>query len=232
MASPFIQYDNLTALASNGGYNPSPALNQLSAVFLLSSCLVMRQKWLWQNPIAPITENEYEDILTMIEQAEADLMTSFGIGQIIPSVGDMSVYTNVLRLDGSTVLQADYPELTAVVPATWLSGADIQLPDMREKSLHGDDTTNVGAIVGANTVTLTIDEMPAHTHTQQPHSHSYTQTSAIPTAAGVEPTFADLTTQFPSVTGNATAVNNDTGGDQPHNNVPESLSVFWWIVAR
>lgn len=231
MASPYIQFAELIALAADGGYNPSPALSQLSAVFLLSSCWVMRMRWLWQNPIAPITDSEYEDILEMIEQAEADLMTSFAIGQIIPSVGDLSSNINLLRLDGSTVLQADYPALAAIVPASWLVGADIQLPDMREKSLHGDDTTNVGTIVGENDVTLTINEMPAHSHTQQPHSHSYSLTTAIPTAAGLEPTFADLTTNVPSSTGLTTAINNDTGGDQPHNNVPESLTVFWWIVA-
>lgn len=158
-------------------------------------------------------------------------MTSVTIGQIVPSVSDLSG-SNYLRLDGSIVLQADYPELTTVVPASWLVGSDIQLPDMREKSLHGDDGINIGAIIGENEVILTTDEMPSHNHTQNPHSHSYVETSAIPTAAGVEPTFADLTTQFPAVTGNVTATNNPTGGDQPHNNIPESLTVFWWILAR
>lgn len=232
MASPYIQFDKLVALASNGGYNPSPALSQLSAVFLLSACVVVQQKWLWQAAIAPITDSEYEDILEMIEQAEAELMTSFAIGQIIPSVADLSINDNLLRLDGSTELQVDYPQLANVVPASWLVGADIQLPDMREKSLHGDDTTNVGAIVGENTVTLQISEMPGHNHTQNPHAHSEVIPAVTPTGAGPVVAGASVVIPTPSSTGLTTASNNATGGDGAHNNVPESLAVFWWIVAR
>jgi hypothetical protein len=232
MASPYIQLDKLTALAIEQGYNSSPALSQLSAVFLLSSCTVMRQKWLWQNPIAPIDDSEYEDILEMIDQAEADLMTSFAIGQIIPSVADLSGNDNLLRLDGSTVLQADYPELTAVVPPSWLTGGDIQLPDVREKSLHGDDTTNVGSIVGENEVTLTEGQMPIHTHAQNPHNHSYNVAVPATVAGGEIPGTASLVSLSAAVTSTVTVDNLNTGGDQPHNNVPESLTVFWWIVAR
>lgn len=232
MASPYLQFGKLQALAAGGGYNSSPALSQLSAVFLLSACTYLQEQWLWQNPIAPIDDTTYQDILSMIAQAEADLMTSFAIGQIIPSIGDLSSNDNLLRLDGSTVLQVDYPALAAVVPSAWLVGADIQLPDMREKSLHGDDTTNVGAIVGENSVTLQIGEMPSHTHMQDAHSHGYTLAVSTPTAAGLEPALASLVTVTPSVTGTSVATNQNTGGDQPHNNVPESLAVYWYIVAR
>lgn len=231
MASPLITLGNIQSIASNGGFNPSPALTQSSAVFLLSSCVVMRMRWLWQNPIEPITDSEYNDIIEMIEQAEANLMTSFAIGQIIPSVADLSVNTNLLKLDGSIVLQSDYPELTSVLPASWLSGGNIILPDMNEKSIHGDNGANIGDIVGENDVTLTISEMPSHTHTQNPHQHSEFTVNSIPTAAGLEPALASLVTVVPTVTGLTTATNNNTGGDGSHNNVPESLSVNYWIVA-
>ena len=231
MASPYIQYSEIVAIAQNGGYNQNPALSQISAVFLLSSCLVMSQRWLWQNPIDPISESEFQDILSMIETAESELMESVNLGQIVPSVSNMDsdIY---LRLDGSIVAQADYPELYDVVPVSWLVGTNIQLPDMYQKSVHGGDVTNVGSIEGDNEVVLSVDEMPSHSHTQDPHSHSYVETTSVPTAAGLEPTFADLTTNIPSVTGTTVAINNPTGGGQPHNNVPESLIVHWWIVAR
>lgn len=232
MASPYIQYDDLISLATSGGYNPSPALSQLSAVFLLSSCVVMRMQWLWQNPIAPIDDTTYQNILSMIEQAEAELMISTAIGTIIPSVSDLSGDSRYLLLDGGTVAQADYPELTDVVPGNWLVGAVIQLPDMRETSLHGEDGTNVGEIVGENEVTLQVNEMPAHTHIQDPHFHSYATVTATPTAAGLEPALASLVSPSVGNTSLTTATNQDSGGDQPHNNVPQSLAVSWWIVAR
>ena len=232
MASPSLQYDELTALASNGGYNLRPSLSELSAVFLLSSCVVLQQKWFWQKPIDPIDDNEYQDILSMIETTMAELMTNFGIGQIIPSVTDLSANDGILELLGQTIAQADYPELAATCPSSWLSGSDIILPDMTETSLHGNDGADVGDIVGENDVILTIGQLAAHTHTQNPHSHTYNQAISTPTAAGLEPALASLVTVSPSVTGNATAINNNTGNDEPHNNVPQSLSVRWFIVAR
>lgn len=232
MASPYIQYDKLLALSTEGGYTTSPALSQLSAVFLLSACCVMYMRWLWQSPIAPIDDTTYENILTMIAQAEAELMIAVDIGTIVPSVSDLSGTDRYLRLDGALVAQADYPELTDVVPDGWLVGADIQLPDMRETSLHGDDDTNVGEIVGENEVTLLVGQIPSHTHIQNAHAHNFATVTATPTAAGLEPALASLVTPSVGVTDAVTATNQNTGGDESHNNVPESLAVYWWIVAR
>lgn len=232
MASPYLEYDKLVALAFDGGYTTSPALSQLSAVFLLSGCLVLRMQWLWQNPIAPIDDNEYQDILSMIEQAEAELMIAVDIGTIVPSVTDLSAFDRYLLLDGALVAQGDYPELTGVVPASWLVGPDIQLPNMQEKSLHGEDGANIGDIVGTNDVTLTVAQMPSHTHVQDAHSHGYATVTATPTAAGLEPAFASLVTPSAGTTSPATATNQNTGGGESHTNVPESLAVSWWIVAR
>lgn len=231
MASPFIEYDKLLALSANAGYTNRPSLSQTSSVFLLSACLVMRQRWLWQNPIAPISDAEYEDIIQLIEFAEAELMTG-NIGEIIASVADLSGNDSYLLLDGSVVTQSDYPELYDIVPSSWIASANIFLPDMTSKGLFGNDGANLGDIIGENDVTLSTGQMPTHTHTQNPHSHSYTQTTGIPTAAGIEPTLADLTNSFPSVTGSATATNNNAGNDESHNNIQESLSIAWWIIAR
>lgn len=230
-STPYIALSDIQLLASVGGYNPSPALSQSSAVFLLSSCQVMRLRWIWQSAINPIDDSEYQSIIELIELAESDLMTSFAIGQIIPSVVDLSSNTSLLALDGQSVLQTDYPELSSVVPASWLVGLNIDLPDMSEKSLHGENGSNLGDIVGENNVTLDVSEIPSHNHTQNPHQHSEFTVSSIPTAAGLEPALASLVTIVPTVTGLTTATNNYTGGDGSHNNVPESLSINYWIVA-
>lgn len=232
MASPYIQYAKLETLATVGGLSVVSALSDLSAAFLLSSCLVMQQRWLWQSPLNKIDDSTWQDILDMIAVAEYELMTSFAIGQIIPSVADLSSYDNLLVLDGSSVLQSNYPELSAVVPASWLSGSNINLPDMSDTGLFGDGINSIGDIAGENDVTLDVSEIPSHNHTQNAHTHSYTLTTGIPTAAGVEPTFADVTTQAPSLTGATTATNNPTGGDGSHNNIQRSLIVNYWIVAK
>lgn len=231
MASPYLQFDKLTSLAAGGGYSENPYLSQMSAAFLLSACLYLRSRWLWQNPIEPIDDTTYENILEMIEQAEYDLMTQYAIGSIIPSIC-LQTAANLLLLDGQSVSQADYPVLTTCVPAAWLSGGDINLPDMVETGLFGaTDSSDAGTIVGENAVTLDVSEIPSHTHIQNPHTHTYNQANVVTTAAGLEVALASLVTVLPAVTTAAVATNQNTGGDGSHNNVQQSLLTYYYIVA-
>ena len=104
---------------------------------------------------------------------------------------------------------------------------------MTSKGLFGADVpANVGSIIGENQHTLTESEMPVHTHTQQPHQHTYTGATITPTAAGLEPALASLVAPLPSVTGLTTAVNDNAGGDSPHNNIQESLQVLYYLVVK
>jgi microcystin-dependent protein len=232
MGSPFLDYNELTALASQGGYTETPTLSQLTSVFLLSACVYLREKWLWQSPLEKIPNSLYEQILEMIEQAEYELMANPRIGQIMPSVALISDPAYVAMV-GQLLPVANYPELAAVVPASWIVGTDIQLPNMTAKGLFGAvDVPTIGVVAGENLITLTEAQMPVHTHVQNAHSHGYSLTTAIPTAAGLEPTFADLTTQVPAVTDPTVSVNQNAGGGEAHLNVPESLLVVWYIVAR
>jgi len=232
MASPFLQYDKLLGLSSDGGYVQSPALSQLSAVFLLSACLALRQQWFWQSPSYPISDSDYQLILEMIDECEGQLMLNLRIGSIVPSValiGDPSYVVMV----GQLLPVASYPELAPVVPPIWIVGTDIQLPDMRSTSLHGADTLpNLGTVAGENDVTLTVANIPSHNHTQNPHTHTYVGQSVTPTGAGPVVAGASLSVPLPSVTGVSTPSINNTGGDGSHNNVPQSLEVAWYIIAR
>jgi len=232
MASPYLDCEEIIALSLQGGYSNTPTLTEQSSAFLLSACTYLRERWLWQNPINPIDDTTYQKILDIVEQAEYDLMTNLLVGSLISFVHER-MDDNLLLMDGSIYPVSAYPELASHVPASWIVAGDILLPDMRERGLFGSpDIVSVGTFVGDNEVTLTEQQMPVHTHVQQPHSHGYILTTGVPTAAGLEPTLADLTTNAPSVTDPTVAVNDSAGGGLAHNNVPRSLQVFWYIVAR
>jgi hypothetical protein len=83
---------------------------------------------------------------------------------------------------------------------------------------------------GTKTVTLTEAQMPSHTHVQNPHSHVQRVNSA--TTGGTSGYTPDTSTNTGVSSGystaDATAVNQNTGGGQPHNNVQPSISVHLW----
>lgn len=83
---------------------------------------------------------------------------------------------------------------------------------------------------GAKTVTLTVGEMPAHTHVQDAHSHTVTSQSASTgaQAGAIRDTSSSTPANDTNPTGSTTAVNQSTGGGQAHLNVQPSICVFMW----
>ena len=76
---------------------------------------------------------------------------------------------------------------------------------------------------------LTIDEMPSHTHEQDPHYHKmYGKYRA---GSGSQTAFANSGNNNEAVdryTDERTATNKNTGGDKYHNNMPPYLTVNMW----
>ena len=230
MSSQTLFYDDMVDAAVKGGYTETPQLTQLGGVFLLSLVAMSRQRHLWQDSIAPIDDTEYDDILDMIRDTEGELMTSFSIGSLITSFVDLDSNDNLLRMDGQVVAEADYPALADICPASWKAGGNITLPDMDDFSIHGGYAA-LGTAIGANTHQLTIAEMPTHTHTQNSHLHNYAGNVSIPALGGAIPATASLVTPTGLITSPTTAINQNTGGDGSHNNIPEALQVLYYIVA-
>jgi len=232
MASPYLFFSDLLTLASNGGYQGTVVLSQLSTAFLLSACTYLREQWLWQNPISPISDSVYQDIVDMIEQTEYELMANVLIGTIVPSVTELSA-PNFLLLNGGLVLATDYPELAAKVPDSWIVGTAIVLPNMDMSGLFGsEDILNAGTFTGENAHVLSVGELASHTHIQNPHNHSEIIPTVLVSAAGLEPALASFVTATPSLTGLTTATNQNTGNNEGHNNIQRSMLVQWYIVAQ
>jgi microcystin-dependent protein len=102
-------------------------------------------------------------------------------------VGSVSIYSGStspsgwLLCDGSAISRSTYSRLFAIVGTTYGTGngtTTFNLPNFQERlPLGKGGSTNLGNTGGSNTVTLSVDQLPSHTHTgttavNGSHTHS------------------------------------------------------------
>lgn len=98
------------------------------------------------------------------------------IGTIMQYAG-LTAPEGYLLCEGQALSKTDYAELYAII-GTYFGGTETEfyLPDLRERVPVGRNSAKteyiLGATGGAATVTLTIEQMPSHTHIQDSHNHT------------------------------------------------------------
>lgn len=146
---------------------------------------------------------------------------SVPIGGIVLYAGGANPPTGFLNCYGQSLSATSYPELFAVLDDAWKYQIEgiwfINLPDLQGRfpiganELYGYQPSDTG---GEEAHTLTVDEMPAHTHTVP---SSTTDFDHARTRRGRDTYPAD-----PIATSSA-------GGGQPHNNMPPYQCVRYII---
>lgn len=148
-----------------------------------------------------------------------------------PMVGEIRLWSGTsvyppagwLFCDGSTLNNADYPDLFGVISQTYGGVNDqFKLPDLRGRVPVGRDTTKTefdgwGETGGEISHTLTIAEIPSHRHYLGNAWQNGETTSLYfnPSGAGANMTYYGYT--------------NYTGGGQAHNNLPPYLTLRFII---
>ena len=154
------------------------------------------------NPIAnkPVAI-KFSEILGVIEQAKKDvLLSAYPVGAIFISTDSTS-------------------------PATLFGGTWERIKDTF--LLAAGDTYSAGATGGEAVHTLTVDEMPSHSHYQKRFWGESGGVEATKAYAHGAEFRKDKAYQYPneSTIDEATF---DTGGGQSHNNMPPYLAVYVW----
>ena len=149
--------------------------------------------------------------------------------------------SGMLPCTGEIYARSDYPELYALIADAFIVDAEyFRVPDLRGRTVIGVGTGDglTGRTVneqgGAESVTLTSDEMPAHSHTTNPHQHSipYGQIGHPSNTLDPEFTLAGPLPVFATYTSSDTVTVNSTGQGESHENMPPYVALAYGIWAR
>jgi microcystin-dependent protein len=156
------------------------------------------------------------------EAALGMLMAYFNDNQIGEIVAYISAAAPpfVLPADGSSHLREDYPQLYEKIDPAFILDADhFFLPNLTGRVLVGASPDFAfGSAGGESAHTLSVAEMPSHTHGNIPHSHA--EGIAVP-AVSIDAPGLPLPSAIPgaSVTGPSSITILSEGGNLAHNNM-------------
>lgn len=140
----------------------------------------------------------------------------------------------------------------ATANADWLANKALTLPDFRGRVMAGlfdmgntaltlpvgvpinaGTVTELGRVVGAQTHTLTTQQMPEHNHpanvSDPGHTHTVPTNTGGSSGAGGTPIPNNSTTSTGSATTGITVTTVNTGGGEAHNNMQQSMLVTIYV---
>jgi microcystin-dependent protein len=189
---------------------------------------------------ATARDRQVSDVASRLSSIERNDSSRVCAGMITMMAG-ITIPAGWLLCDGRAVSRTEYPALYAAIGITYGAGdgsTTFALPSMKGRVPVGIDTADAnfnsaGKTGGAKTHTLSTAEMPAHTHTQNAHTHTITG-ATVQGASGYSHTAGNGAWNFASLgspaPGSTTATNIATGGSGAHNNLPPYLTVNFFIA--
>lgn len=133
--------------------------------------------------------------------------------------------------EGQLLLRTDFPELSALYGNTFAGSTTthVALPDARGRTaVHLESGSSrfgtIGQHFGTKDVTLTVDQMPSHTHMSDRHNY---QTREAWGSGKALMSVMDVNGDLPGINSGQPA-----GGGQSHNNIQPSLTLRYMVKVR
>lgn len=126
----------------------------------------LAKAWNWEL-FGTVTPDEIATAMLAMYEAYEESAIVCMIGAIVawPS---QAIPDNCLLCDGSQYLRTDYPDLYAVLDSAFIVDADnFVVPDLSDRVIrHPSNIANINSNGGQDSVTLTGNELPAHSHAE------------------------------------------------------------------
>lgn len=197
----------------------------MSRQIILSALQMVQPPDVWLGAGTELTDTERDDIDSAVARAISEVMVSAFIGVIVPFFGAEEPEWGIF-CRGGTAQKSDYPELWDMAVAPYKGDTWFYVPDMRSRIVVGVGQGAGGGLSnynhlqfgGVETVTLTLTQIP-------PHSHQY-----YPPVLNIDletPGVPDLPAAGVSLTTVATSTE---GGGQSHTNIQPYLALNYVII--
>lgn len=169
-----------------------------------------------KNTVPTPTLNDTKQIAN-VEFVKTNLNLAVPAGTII-MYGSNTAPNGYIACNGAAISRTTYASLFNVIGTSFGAGngsTTFNLPDFNNRFAYGSNGSNLGSKGGEATHTLTINEMPSHTHTMNT----------------LNVTAWDKTYKSGSLAqGTMSPVQSSaTGGNQPHNNIPPYTAIRFYI---
>ena len=207
-------------------------LSKEESAFIKSALFAIGYRYSWQNSNGePLTDEQFNVLEHRIASIYDKIYGGFMIGTI-QAIATQDLPVNMLLCDGGSYARVDYPVLYERLDASYITDANnFVVPDLRGRFIIGASLDYpVATTGGSDEITLSIDNMPSHTHTNSPHSHS--EITSVPTIinGGIEAP-ANSSTPSSGLTGASSIVIDNAGGGLPFDNLPPFEALRYAIIA-